>query len=350
MTTLSTLSSSSHVVPALQKFSKHFGTGHFGTGHSGAGHFGAGHFGARHGRPGVVHSVVAASSFAGAIGGSAPPPNIKGSIVVTAFATLLSSLGIPLDATDLRLMFGGSGGKNDDGGGGGGGNWWDGLNDGDLAERLVKYFFGEGCVSCKMPCNMRLSVRIDVPTVIKATEHLVRVLDNALRKYKNTSLLKFSYEYITARADSKLRARKIPLRLRPVLRLGTLIQYDVTRGVRLKVLDYVFRYYVDYYLDYYLPIKGIKYDLKTLNVVLMDRFRPQVIAFLTGKDADIAPLVGWLTGYVLTNNDLTTIEAKHPACKLCKAIPSSCAKHKKKLKKKVKRELLRRGVRYVRRK
>jgi len=188
---------------------------------------------------------------------------------------------------------------------------------------------------------LAVSVNIDPGKVARAAEHLVRTMDAAMRKFKNTSLVKFIYDWVTNELNVKMHARGIPLRIRPTLRFGVLLQYDVTKGVRLKVLEYISSEYVDYYLGVYAPGVSVKYNIHNVNAVLFTKYRPQMVAFLQGQTSDIAPFMGWLAGYLVEANNLTTLHAEHPACTLCRKIPTSCHKQKKA---RARRELARRAV------
>lgn len=265
------------------------------------------------------------------------------STVLFALSSLLSSLGMPLDPAILKQVVrkiardasGGTGGTGGTGGGGGG-NGGSGNNgrwtDADYARVLIDIFFGASCLSCKLPCSLKkVVITVNSGKVGKAMEYLVTAMDAALRKYKRTSLMQETYNYLTNRIDGKLKQRGIPLRIRPTLKLGRLLQYDATRGIRLKVLEYVASEYIDYYLGYYLPKTTIKYNIADINAEIFSRFRPQALAFLSGRDSDLAPLMGWLTKYLVDKN-MPYFKAVHPACLLCKQIPKVCKKKKKKKK------------------
>lgn len=236
-------------------------------------------------------------------------------------SAVLTALGIPHTIQGVRKFLGG---------GGGGGAF-------DQVKRLIDYYFsGEfsflplPCVPCTAACS-KGGKRIDPNRVVAAMENLVRGMDAVCRYTQKKSLLEYLYGYLTVLINSKLTSKQVPVLkmtgIRPIFGLGQLIQYDITRGVRIKILDWVFREYVDYYIEpvrKFLPWKGNRpYNLNRVNAELFSRFRPQVIAFLTGRDGDLAPVVGFLTRHLLEFNQA---DLRYPSvpCALCSNAAFSC--------------------------
>ena len=196
--------------------------------------------------------------------------------LVAAVSALLTALGIPNSQAAIRSFLK----RGLDGGGGG--------DAGDLAARLIDYYFWPlheflplPCVPCDAACAAK-RVIVDVDRVARAAEALTRAIDAALRRYRGTSLLQYLHGYLVRLIDAKLASKRVPvLRLTgiaPVLGLGPLLQYDVTRGARLKILEWVFAEYVEYYLP------RVKFNVRRLNAELFSKYRPQIIAFLRGRD------------------------------------------------------------------
>jgi hypothetical protein len=259
-------------------------------------------------RAGPAGANAAAERAARAATGVAVAP---GSEVLSALSALLSTLGVSSTPAALgrALRAWGGGGGGGGGGWGGGGGGWDA---GDHAARLVDILTSDGqrrCLaSCAVPCSGR--ARVDPAAAGAAAERLARAMDAALRRYKSTTLLRYLHTRLTALVNAKLVTRRVPVLratgIRPVLGLGTLLKYDVTRGVRLRVLQYVFQTYVDWYLP------GVKYDLRAIDAELFARYRPQVVAFLRGRDGDLAPIAGMLVRHAVEVN------GPDPACALCR--------------------------------
>ena len=221
-------------------------------------------------------------------------------------------------------------------GGGGGGGFgndhrnWGGGDDGDIAERIIDSFFGNVCVPCKQICGGKMTIQVDIPRVMHAITGLVHAMDAALRKYKNTSLSRYLYTYLTNLINAKLVKKKIPLRhvgIKPIFALAPLLKYDITKGVRIKVLEYVFTECVHYY------VPSVKYNVKSINSEIFQNFKPQIMDFLRGGDGDLGPLSAAMIKYVLEKNNLTSFRTDNPACMLCKKMPKSCDAKKKKVKK-----------------
>jgi hypothetical protein len=251
---------------------------------------------------------------------AAGPRANNGSSVVMALSALLTALGIPNKPSSLRRFLGGGDGTGDGGRGNAG-----------IAKRLIEYYFWGmfqppmlPCVSCTDTCSRRVTVKIDIARVVAATERLVRAMDAALRAYTKLSLMEHVYRYLTDLIDHKLVSRRVPVLrhtgIRPIFRLGSMLQYNVTRGIRMKVLEWVFENYVDYYLP-----SGIKYNLSQLNAKFFSDFRPQVLAFLKGTDADLAPVVGFLVFHLVKVNQVKlNLNAPNLGCVLCENLPFSC--------------------------
>jgi hypothetical protein len=238
--------------------------------------------------------------------------------VLAKLSQFLDAMGLPhnRDAVRSALTGGGNGGT------GGGG---------DLVRRLLDYFSaGEfrrttlPCVPCTAACREKIEVTDD--HVVRKLVGFVRALDGYVRLAKNTTLVRLMHDYVVARVAS----RKLPVLkhtgLEPFLWAGqVLVRYDqVMSPVRYRVLQWVFANYVDYYIpDALKPY--VKYNLKQLNRELMTAFKPQVIAFLTGKDEDIAPVVGLLLRHLIRINRLHfQVTSDKLGCIVCKTMPFSC--------------------------
>ena len=253
--------------------------------------------------PRAAARVAAAAGFGfGGVGGMSTPivgslaPIAANASVRAAFATLLRSLG------------GGPGGGHGSGGGGGGGG---GGNDGRFAERLIDRFFGASCGSCDEMCAFPMTHRLDMPSVMRATEHVIQTIDAALRKHRGTSLAQYLYTYI----GRVMNRKSLPMRGSAIMALGGFVQYDVTRGVRLRVLEYIFTNYVEYYLP------GARYNLKNVNTQIFTQFRPLIVSFLRGRDADLSRLGAYMMKYMLEANNLTSFQTRTPACAICVRMP-----------------------------
>lgn len=248
--------------------------------------------------PRAAARVAAAAGFG--FGGMSTPivgslaPIAANASVRAAFATLLRSLG------------GGPGSGGWDGGGGGGGG-----DDGRFAERLIDRFFGASCGSCDEMCAFPMTHRLDMPSVMRATEHVIQTIDAALGKYRGMSLAQYLYSYI----GRVINRKRLPMRGSAVMALGGFVQYDVTRGIRLRVLEYIFTNYVDYYLP------GARYNLKNVNTQIFTQFRPLIVAFLRGRDADLSRLGAYMMKYMLESNNLTSLQTRTPACAICVRMP-----------------------------
>jgi hypothetical protein len=153
--------------------------------------------------------------------------------------------------------------------------------------------------------------RLDMPAVMRATEHLIQTIDTALRKYRGMSLAQYLYTYIGRVIDRK----SLPMRGSAVMALGGFVQYDVTRGVRLRVLEYIFANYVEYYLP------GVRYNIQNVNTQIFAQFRPRIVSFLRGRDADLSRLGAYMMKYMLEANNLTSFQTRTPACAICVKMP-----------------------------
>lgn len=253
--------------------------------------------------------AAAAGGGGGGFGNGGAGPNIPNLV-----SALLTALGVPHTIQGVRKFLGG-------GGGGNGGGF-------DAVRRLIDYFFrGEfdflplPCVPCDVACRGP-GQKVNVDRVVGAMENLVRGMDAVCRATQKKTLIEFLYEYLTVLINSKIKNKQVPILkttgIRRVFKVGKLLQYDVTRGVRVKILDWVFANYVDYYLG------GKRlYNLKKVNAALFSQFRPQVIAFLQGTAGDLAPVVGFLTRHLIEYNKLNL---RYPSvgCMLCNNAAFSC--------------------------
>lgn len=237
--------------------------------------------------------------------------------IASAVSSLLASLGVPHTPATVRAFLGGGGGGGGSGGWGGGGGGGD-----DFARRVIDAFASPGsvpCVTCDAACLSR--ARVNHEAVVRAVEHLVRVVDATMRTHAHTSLVQYLHARLVGAVDPRLRARGVPvlgaMGLGPLLSLGALAQYDVTRGVRLQVLGWVFTTYVDYYLQ-----GRVKYDLKNLNAALFGKYRAQTVAFLRGRDADLAPVAGFLARHLLEKNVAAGVGL---GCAVCRRAPIACS-------------------------
>ena len=232
----------------------------------------------------------------------------------TRMLSSTSPMVVALQAFEAAWYGGGNGGGW---GNGNWGNWSRWGDDGDIARKLIDIFFGEACLPCDNLCSkLRKEIRLNVPAVVKATEGVVRAMDAALRSHAHQSLVSYLYNYVTARLNVKLRVRGIPLRSTRLLSLATMLQYNMSKGVRLKVLSYILTNYVDYYLP------KVKYNVQNINTHIFSKFKPQIMAFLKGNDTDLAPLAGHLMGYFLEKNKVSLQSPN--LCKLCAQLPVSC--------------------------
>ena len=249
--------------------------------------------------PRAAARVAAAAGFGfGGVGGApivgSLAPIAANASVRAAFATLLRSLG---------------GGPGSGGGGPGGGRG--GGNDGRFAERLIDRFFGASCGSCDETCAFPMTHRLDMPSVMRATEHLIQTIDAALRKHRGTSLAQYLYSYI----GRVMNRKSLPMRGSAIMALGGFVQYDVTRGIRLRVLEYIFANYVDYYLP------GARYNVQNVNTQIFAQFRPLIVSFLRGRDTDLSRLGAYMMKYMLESNNLISFQTRTPACAICVRMP-----------------------------
>jgi len=263
----------------------------------------------------AIRKITAAVAGGGSTSGASGNSGV--SAVIAAFSAFLTSLGIPHNVADLKFtLLRGRGGS----GGGDGG---------DVASRLVDYFMSPAsdallpCVSCAKACRKDIKrFIIDAAVAARAAEALVRAIDTALKRYKNTTLLRYLYTRLTELVNNKLKSRKVfllgSIGIKPVLAAGPLLQYDVTRGVRVRVLEWVFETYVDYYLP-----ATVRYNLRHINSEMFKRFRPQVVAFLRGNDGDLAPVAGMLVRHLVEMNP-QAVTTKTAGCILCSQAPFAC--------------------------
>ena len=246
-----------------------------------------------------VASAVAGAPFGFGGGAGAVP-------VVGALAPIAANASVRAALATLIRALGGGGGVGGGGGGGGGGG-----NDGRFAERLIDRFFGASCGSCDEMCAFPMTHRLDMPAVMRATEHVIQTIDAALRKHRGTSLAQYLYTYI----GRVMNRKSLPMRGSAIMALGGLVQYDVTRGIRLRVLEYIFTNYVEYYLP------GARYNLKNVNTQIFAQFRPLIVSFLRGRDADLSRLGAYMMKYMLEANNLTSFQTRTPACAICVRMP-----------------------------
>lgn len=240
-----------------------------------------------------------------------PRPNNTAS-VAAALSALLTSLGIPNTISALRTSLGGGGNAG-------------------IAARLVEYFFWGTveppvvpCVSCTKACRRPHAVRVEMDRVVAATEALVRAMDAALRRHKNVSLVQYIHGYITGLINRELKQQRVPvlhhIGIRPIFRLGTLMRFKAMRGIRMKVMAWVLSTYVDTYLP-----PAVKYNLGQINAKVFAEYRPQMMAFLTGRDEDLAPVAGFMVRHLLHVNKVKLgVDVPSVGCVLCKNAPFSC--------------------------
>ena len=150
-----------------------------------------------------------------------------------------------------------------------------------------------------------------MPSVMRATEHVIQTIDAALRKYRGTSLAQYLYAYI----GRVINRKSLPMRGSAIMALGGFVQYDVTRGVRLWVLEYIFANYVEYYLP------GARYNVQNVNTQIFTQFRPLIVSFLRGRDADLSRLGAYMMKYMLEANNLTSFQTRTPVCAICVRMP-----------------------------
>lgn len=280
-------------------------------------------------RPGGVRVVAGlGGAAAGRGGGTGFGTGGAGPNIVNLVSALLTALGVPHTIQGVRKFLGGVGG-------GGGFH---------QVRRLIDYFFaGEfsflplPCVPCEVACR-GAGPKVNVDLVVRAMENLVRGMDRVCQATQNKTLLEFLYGYLTALINSKV--QKVPILkttgIRPVFKLGALLRFNATRTMRVKVLDWVFTNYVDYYLG------GRRvYNLQKVNTELFSTFRPQVLAFLQGRDGDLAPVVGFLTRHLIEFNK---VNLRYPSvgCVLCTNAAFSCEAKLGKAKTAVTRAVLKR--------
>lgn len=199
--------------------------------------------------------------------------------------------------------------------------------------QLIKYFFAPmllgptPCVSCAGVCTTVSGasvVKMDAAEAGAATAALVRAADAYVRRRTGNSLLKEVHRFVTATADPLLAAQKVPVLrhtgLARVLGAGALLRFDAARPVRVRVMEYVLRTYVDYY------VPALRYNVRALNAELFGRLRPQVVAFMRGRDGDLAPLAAFLVTHLVQANP-----GPNPACALCTRLPFRCTKTTRRL-------------------
>ena len=224
-------------------------------------------------------------------------PNIPRTLW-TSFADLIASLG------------GTSGGN----GGGNGGNMSMKLSrefDGDqnkFATYVIDAFINRTCrFTCTKVCRtMRFRVNPDL--VERAGINFVRALDQTIRAEYGMSLSSFLYTQLTG-IMHRYRVPQPEL----LLQSSRLIQYDVTRGVRLRVLEYVLTQYVYYYLPDTISFGSVA----NINSYVFKPFRKEVITFLQGKQADLGPIFGACLKLI---SKRYAIDMVSPLCHICKKL------------------------------
>lgn len=233
------------------------------------------------------------------------------------------ALGFANAARGLREFF-----NTYDGAGGGG-------NVGNLAAAMAEYLFFplEGslafsCLPCVQACKVALSrvkVRANAARLADLAMRTVRLMDGALKKHRNVSLMEFLHRRLVDLANAKLAKQKWPvgwLRLRWLLPASVVAQYNLMHKPRMLVLEWV----MAEYLDYYVPHLQDKYDVATIERALFSQYRSQALAFLRGTDEDLAPVVGFLVRHLVSYNEVQlTAQVPTFACAMCSAKVMSCS-------------------------
>lgn len=188
-------------------------------------------------------------------------------------------------------------------------------DDDNFYREIVDKFIHRRCTSCADPCKKPAYYKLDIRAVSLATKHFVRQLDDAFRRHLNITLSQYLFTQLTGYINS---AEVLPIQSRTVLWLSRYVQYDVTKGVRTKVIEFLLNRYAEY----------LPFSIGTASNLNTHIFRPlkaDVIAFLTGQDADIASFAGTAVGYILrTNPHFTDIQVKTPYCMLCEMYRRTC--------------------------
>lgn len=210
-----------------------------------------------------------------------------------------------------------------------------GGNAGDLAAAMAEYLFfpAEGslafsCLPCVQACKVALShvkVRANATQLADLAMRTVRLMDAALKRHRGVSLMTFLHRRLVALANGKLAKQKWPvgwLRLRWLLPAAVVTRYGPLRKPRTLLLEWIMAEYVDYYVP---QVRG-RYDVATIERSLFSRYRPQLLAFLRGTDADLAPVVGFLVRHMVAYNKVH-LDAQFPtfACAICSAKVMSCS-------------------------
>lgn len=183
--------------------------------------------------------------------------------------------------------------------------------DGDSAKfatYIIDAFLNRTCRhTCKQTCQST-TFRVQPELIEHAGINFVRALDRVVRAEHNMSLSTFLYTQLTG----VMHRYRVP-RPELLLRSSQLIQYDVTRGIRLKVLEYVLSEYVYYYLP-----DGVHFgQVADINASIFKPFRREIISFLKGHDADLAPVIGSALKFISKRYDIHLVS---PLCHLCKKL------------------------------
>lgn len=290
------------------------------------------------------------------LGGGGPPAYTGNSndldLVVQTLSKFLTTLGIPhtLNSLHEALRRGFGGGS---GGGGGGGGWGGGFDGGDYARSIVDFLLGHvrngPCVPCVTACSSNVKYRINKYDAAEAAKKLTRLVDRMLRKYKKISLVRYVHNKLVEYVDDVFRTRQAPIvkyglryvGLKRLLLAGQLVQrnfvdIDLARygfasikvnpvaAVRLLTLKYIFNEYVDYYIPAWTKLQ-IKYD-KKLNSELFSsgKYTAAINGFLTGKDADLAPVIGVFVEHLMDVTNHVDARVPNAGCVLCENLPISC--------------------------
>lgn len=242
--------------------------------------------------------------------------------LLAALSRLLTALGVPNTLRTVRgaLGVGTPGGPR---------------GPGDLAARLVDSVLPDGtglrlpCPSCELPCRAAPRA-INAARAGEAARALVRLTDACMRTYRGVTLASHVRHRLVTSAD----ARRAGLRAlggtgRLLALAGRLAEHDVTRGARVRVLRRLCSSYLDWALDALPPgalARGAT-DPAALNAILFGAFKPHMVAFLRGQDADLAPLVGALIEHVARHvGPGTDRPDRTPACTLCRRARTVCSR------------------------
>lgn len=197
----------------------------------------------------------------------------------------------------MRIRGGGGGG----GGSGGDGHW----SDGDaIYRRLMDILFLRRCVSCFLPCERPMHIRLNKKIVVKNVKTLVYTLDQRHKERTGTTLSESIYNHVTHTT------------LPPFF--AGLLKHDSSKGVKTRVAKYALTDLVSTVLPKYVP--GLEDNR------LYKALKPEILIFLAKGKSDISSLAAACTAYVIDRYLSEGFEMASIPCLVCKAFNRECQK------------------------